>query len=321
MFAVIVVSLMLFTVIAFGAPVGGYMYYTYAEGKHAEFSILAIKHFGDIGNLITEMNDELDAYKVQRDTLAENFKMLIMKIESEHNQLNLDWEKLDAVKYDVKLMEDEWLVKVLGDTSSRTNKFNLKQYYLRKDLMKLIQDRSKLNDNFRSLVNSFNEIRSILRRHFDKIVSASTYLGQLKSWLLHFVLSRLDDDLEKIFVKLMDFVRVLFRDDNLKYEVVKAGTEYAKAFHHFNRRTEELNYRIHSSPCFNTRSSSLQDYVFMLHGDYGNTCEFQESEPDYFVNPWGHMDYYLQDNRFVSFGFLTGLKKYSQLANLKKEAH
>ena len=121
---------------------------------------------------------------------------------------------------------------------------------------------------------------------------------------------------------------ILYRADTLKYDVVKAGTEYAKLLHQYaqsNRKEIQRVYRAQSSivmekleetldilapnlddseivssrdllnkACF-PRSSRMQDYIFMLHG-YGNNygCLVKEFVPDIFMDPW---EYYYNDDR------------------------
>ncbi len=261
---------------------------------------------------ITNINDRLKTYKIQQSTCERNFKRLIGKIKRDHNQLKLDWKAIEATKYNFKLGKVEWLskfIEVMSKTSSKAMARSLNHYYFRDDMDILVRSQNKLNDNLSILMESFNEARRSLRESYDKLTST-----EFDSSLLRIVFKKLNDGLENFRLDVMPFHKDLFYADYLKYDVVKAGTEHARALHDFDWKFDKLMSRLHTCTLDNLftepkacypKSSSVQDYVFMLHG-YGNNygCKIRETKPDLFINPW---DYHFHENRVFAIYFTPGL--------------
>ena len=303
------------------AIIGNSYYESYSHGQYVGNDdqcarwLMQLDVLRPLENKVRDISTKLDHYKIRRKECDRNFQNLLSKIKGRQNQVKVIQKNIAAEKINFKLDKVQWLIKyssLLYDFQSTISKHKRAQYDLILDLSDFEQIKNTLHDDYRLLLDLYSDVRTKLNNQYAKLVSSNTDLDQFDFTLSKIVIKKLDENLETFHPKFDNLHMALSYGDVLKYDVVKAGTEYAKVLHqHMQRNQKEIQkvYSSHSShfeknACF-PKSSRLHDYVFMLHG-WGNNygCRFKESEPDIYIYHWNN---YYYDDRIYASTYTPGL--------------
>ncbi len=273
---------------------------------------------GPLDTAVKVINSEFEQLKLERAECDRDFLNLLNKIRGRHNKLEKMQETIYKEKTNFKLDKEQWITKyqaLLYDFRSKISQHTSAQHDLKFTLAQFEHSKNRLHDDFQLFLDGYNDVRVKVKRHYENIISRNIDSDLFDLMLGKIVIEKLDENLKNLRPQLSDFHVALFRGDRLKYDVVKAGKEYAEALHKHKQKAREEESRVYMSQlshlinegCF-PRSSRKQDYVFMLHG-YGNNygCQHrfkQQSTFDFFDNPW---DSHYHNNRIYSSVYESGL--------------